>query len=289
MNQNTDILYSFWLKNSNSTCIGLHGTLCASWGRLLIAQLETGETHMSTTFKLSALALALTASSLVSAQTKAPEPELTMSYNIGATTDYRYRGISQSRLKPALQGGLDLTTKSGFYAGAWGSTIQWVKDAGGKSNTELDFYAGVKGELMKDVGFDVGFLSYVYSSNNLSPSANTNEMYAALTYGPVTVKYSHALTNLFGFVDSDGSGYLDITANFDLGGGWSVAPHIGRQTVRNNRAFGYTDYSIGVTKDLGGGFSASASVIGTNSKVYVSPALKNLGASGLVLGAKYSF
>jgi len=41
------------------------------------------------------------------AQAAAPAPESTLSYNIGATTDYRYRGISQSGKKPAINGGID--------------------------------------------------------------------------------------------------------------------------------------------------------------------------------------
>ena len=60
------------------------------------------------------------------AQTKAPEPDYTLSFNAGVVTDYRYRGISQTRLKPAVQGGLDFAHKSGFYLGAWASTIKSV-------------------------------------------------------------------------------------------------------------------------------------------------------------------
>jgi uncharacterized protein (TIGR02001 family) len=62
---------------------------------------------------------------------------------------YRYRGISQTRLKPALQGGVDYTAGS-FYVGAWVSTIQWIKDGGGKADVEIDIYGGYKFELAKD-------------------------------------------------------------------------------------------------------------------------------------------
>jgi uncharacterized protein (TIGR02001 family) len=50
-------------------------------------------------------------------------PESSLSYNAGVVTDYRYRGISQSRLKPAVQAGVDYADKSGFYVGAWLSLI----------------------------------------------------------------------------------------------------------------------------------------------------------------------
>ena len=68
---------------------------------------------------------ALLASVASLAQTKAPEPDYTLAYNLGATTDYRYRGISQTRLKPTVQGGIDFSHKSGFYLGAWGSGIKF--------------------------------------------------------------------------------------------------------------------------------------------------------------------
>lgn len=66
------------------------------------------------------------------------------SFNAGAVTDYRYRGLSQSRLEPAVQGGADFT-QGGFYAGTWASTIKWTKDSGGGGDVEVDLYGGYKG------------------------------------------------------------------------------------------------------------------------------------------------
>ena len=65
-------------------------------------------------------------------------------FNVGAVTDYRYRGISQTRLEPALQGGADFAHKSGFYVGTWASSIKWIKDAGGDADAEVDIYGGYK-------------------------------------------------------------------------------------------------------------------------------------------------
>jgi uncharacterized protein (TIGR02001 family) len=249
------------------------------------------ENSVQLKIKQSIVLAALAVSGAAFAQTKAPEPDYTLSYNVGVVTDYRYRGISQSRLKPALQGGIDFAHKSGFYLGTWASTIQWIKDIpGGNSDVEIDIYGGYKFEAAS-VGWDVGVLTYNYPSNNLNPSADTTELYAAGTMGPVTLKYSHSVTNLFGFTDSKGSGYLDASATFDLGNGWSLAPHIGHQKVRNNGSFSYTDYSLTLGKDLGNGISVSAALVGTDADkaLYVTPAGKFTGRSGLVLGAKYSF
>ena len=164
---------------------------------------------------------ALAVSGAAFAQTKAPEPDYTLSYNVGVVTDYRYRGISQSRLKPALQGGVDFAHKSGFYLGTWASTIKWIKDAGGDAPVERDFYGGYKGTVGA-FGYDVGVLTYQYPNHSLPVSPNTTEIYGAGTWGPATLKYSHAVTNLFGFADSKNSYYLDASATFDMGGGWSV-------------------------------------------------------------------
>ena len=223
------------------------------------------------------------------AQAKA-EPDYSLSFNAGVVTDYRYRGISQSRLKPALQGGADFSHKSGLYLGAWASTIKWIKDAGGDAPLELDLYGGYKGTAGA-FGYDAGVLRYQYPGHDLAISPNTTELYAAGSFGPATLKYSHSVTNLFGFADSKGSGYLDLSASFDLGNGYSVAPHAGHQKVRNNSASSYTDYALTLGKDFGNGFSASVAAVGTDAErsLYVTPAGRFTGRSGLVLGARYAF
>lgn len=217
-----------------------------------------------------------------------------LAFNAGAVTDYRYRGISQTRLKPAIQGGVDYAAGP-FYIGVWASSIKWIKDAGGDAPAEIDVYAGYKGELVKDsLSYDVGVLTYQYPGHKLSVSPVTTELYGALTFGPATVKYSHSVTNLFGFSDSKNSGYLDATASFDVGGGIMLAPHIGYQKVSGNSDFSYTDFSLGVSKDFSGLVVSATAVYADVKKIggvpaYVSPKGKNLGKTGLVLGIKYNF
>lgn len=239
----------------------------------------------TTTLVLALLALA----SGAWAQAKA-EPDYTLSYNVGAVTDYRYRGISQTRHKPALQGGADFAHKSGLYLGTWASTIKWIKDAGGDAPVELDVYGGYKGSAGA-VGYDVGLLRYQYPRHDLAISPNTTEVYGAATFGVATLKYSHAVTNLFGFGDSKNSYYVDASATFDLGNGYSLVPHAGYQKVKNNDAFSYSDFSLTVAKDFGNGWSASLAAVGTDAshQHYVTPTGRFLGRSTLVLGGKYTF
>lgn len=70
-----------------------------------------------------------------------------ISANLTLTTDYVFRGISQSQGKPALQGGFDYAHASGLYIGTWGSNVGWVDDIAKTNNSvELDLYAGYAGE-----------------------------------------------------------------------------------------------------------------------------------------------
>jgi uncharacterized protein (TIGR02001 family) len=230
-------------------------------------------------------------------ETPAAKADNEVTFNAAVTSDYRYRGISQTRLKPAVQGGADyINNPTGFYVGTWLSSIKWTKDAGGGGDVEIDVYAGKRGELVKDVTYDVGVLTYVYPSNGLSGvpgfvSANTTEIYGQLGYGPAYIKYSHAVTNLFGFVDSKNSGYVDIGANIDAGNGVTANLHVGHQKVENNSASSYTDWKVGATKDFGV-FTGALAVIGTNAgkSAYASPANgKFLGKTALLLTISKTF
>lgn len=215
-----------------------------------------------------------------------------VAFNVAAFSDYRYRGISQTRLKPALQGGVDYSNGP-VYLGAWASNIKWIKDFGGDANIEIDLYGGFKGELSKALTYDIGVLTYQYPSNKLSPSANTTEIYGALTYGPATLKYSHALTNTFANADSKNSYYLDLSATFDVGGGLIVTPHIGYQKIKGPFAGpgSYSDFALTLSKDFSG-LVVSGALVGTDAdkSFYSSPVNgKELGKTSLVVGVKYNF
>jgi uncharacterized protein (TIGR02001 family) len=231
--------------------------------------------------------------------------------NVTVANNYIYRGISQSNFNPAIQGGFDYAHPSGFYIGNWNSSISWISDAaskGGNNNVsapiEMDFYAGFKKELIGE-GFmsDIGVLQYYYPTTNYPSSLtnpNTTELYAAqnYTFGPVSgfLKFSYAVTNTFGFSNSSGSYYPDLTANVDTGvWGLVVNAHVGYQYIAGQKTsstvptVSYTDWKIGLSKDLGGGLGISAAYIGTNAAsaggtyAYSSPTGKNLGGSqGLV-------
>ncbi|OON64503.1 hypothetical protein B0920_14605 [Massilia sp. KIM] len=239
----------------------------------------------------SAAAISLAVLSLASVPGQAQEQpaEHQVSYNVALTSEYRYRGLSQTRLDPALQGGVDYVHgPTGWYVGTWASTIKWTEDLGGDGNVEVDLYAGKRGQLTEGLSYDVGGLYYWYPDNGLNPNANTFELYGKLGYGPAYIKYSHSTTNLFGTVDSKRSGYLDLGADIDVGGGFLLNLHVGRQRVKNNSQYSYTDYKVGVTKDFGIA-AVSLAWIKANTDAYLSPRGENLGKSAAVLTVSKTF
>lgn len=211
-----------------------------------------------------------------------------LTFNASLTSDYRYRGISQSRLNPALQGGVDYAFPNGFYVGAWGSTIKWIKDSGGSGNVEIDLYGGYRNKITEKLGYDVGVLNYQYPNHDLSVSPITTELYGALTYGPGTLKVSHSVSNLFGFSNSKNSDYVDLSANFDIKGGYTITPHIGHQWVKHNGSFNYTDYALTLSKSFGA-WTPSVSLVSTDTSAYLAPNGKKLGKDAVVVSVKYNF
>ena len=256
----------------------------------------------------SKLLLALLAtSSAAFAQTAPAAPEVPeITYNVGVVSQYRYRGIAQTKGDPALQGGVDYANANGFYLGTWASTIKWIKDAsngnpgtsgGAKGPIELDIYGGYKFEAA-GLAYDVGYLRYQYQGNTYSKTggvnANTDEVYGAATYGVTTLKYSYALSDLFGNSNSKGSTYWDLSATFDLGEGYTLVPHAGHQLVKNTSpSLSYTDLALTLNKDLGDGLTASVAAISTNGKAAnfqaTSASSYNTAKNTVVVGVKYAF
>lgn len=252
-------------------------------------------------FALAAAAALAPATGL--AQDKKPEAKSpwAMTGNVGFVSEYRYRGINQTNSKPAIQGGFDWAHDQGLYVGTWASNVSWLSDLGVSNSLEWDLYGGYKGKA-GSLSYDVGALYYWYPGKYPSGFTNPNtlEIYGALTWQQFTAKYSHGLTDTFGYTDSKGSGYLDLTGTFELGGGVNLIAHLGHQIIAastaNNRTRGdcsYSDWKLGVTTEAVG-FTFGLSYIDTNAKggtgqCYRNPYDKDLGKGTLVLSATKNF
>ncbi len=228
----------------------------------------------------------------------AAEPASSLSFNVGVVSDYRFRSVAQTSFKPALQAGADFAHKSGAYVGIWGSNVSWIKDYVGATDgtTEIDLYGGYKGEIASGFTYDVGVIRYQYPGNTADKvlvDASTTEVYGALTYGIVTAKYSQATTNFIANIDSKGANYFELAAAFDLGNGFTLTPHVGRQSIPNQagNAGDYTDWSLTLTKDFGNGLTGSVAAMTTDAKdsFYKVGTFDNLGKNAVTVGLKYTF
>jgi uncharacterized protein (TIGR02001 family) len=221
----------------------------------------------------------------------APASPHTITGNVGLFSSYRFRGIDQTFGKPAIQGGVDYSHSSGFYAGNWNSNVnQGAGYPGG--NLEMDFYGGWK-NTWGDWGLDLGALYYYYpGTNSIGAPGNlfsvfnnrtgrvhagkvdNTELYIAGSWKFVTLKYSHAISDYFDTPGTKNTNYLDLGANYDLGDGWGINGHVGHLAFKNVTNGSYTDWKLGVTKDIGG-WVFGAAYVATNAKGNCSPTAVN--------------
>lgn len=202
---------------------------------------------MRKTLLATAIAAAAATPGLASAQSSSPH---TITGNMSIVSDYRFRGISQTFVQPAIQGGIDYSHKSGFYLGNWNSNVSGNSFVDG--TIEMDIYGGFKFPV-GPVTLDVGLLQYLYPGAKAGGvKYDTLEAYVAGTWKWFTLKYSMTLDDYFGVNNSDGSGYLDLTFNYEIAPKFALVAHVGSQTVENASALDYVDYKLGVTYDLNG-------------------------------------
>jgi uncharacterized protein (TIGR02001 family) len=199
------------------------------------------------------------------APASAPTPDWAFTANLGLFSDYRFRGISQTNMKPALQGGFDLGHSSGFYVGNWNSNIDSAQYTG--ANLEMDFYAGYKHSFENGVGIDLGAYYYYYPGSGTNPAGSTSidntELYIAGSYGPFSLKYNYAVSNFFSAPNSKGSSYTDLGFVYDFGNNWGAVAHYGYQTLKGDARAAviggsfpgpnnYSDWKLGGTYTIDG-------------------------------------
>ncbi len=256
----------------------------------------------NTLITLAAL-VASTVPSLVAAQGAAPAAS-PLTGNFTLTSDYRFRGISQSYKLPAVQGGIDWAHDSGFYLGNWNSSVSGNQFPNGAS-LEMDFYGGYKFPLGKDITMDVGALYFYYPGafyNGFSgkPKYDNFELYVGGTMGPFSAKVFFAVSDFFGLDEttggksSSGSYYVDLNYSTEIAPKLTLGAHVGYQSVRNYSDLSYVDYKLGVTYDWTG-WLLGAAIVGTNAdkNLYFaadsSGKIKRLGETGLVLSIGKTF
>ena len=217
---------------------------------------------------------------VVAEEVKEVASTFSVSGNVGLYSDYIFRGYTQTKNDPALQGGFDVEHESGAYAGVWASNVNWTTEGGymDDNSLELDFYGGFAGGLGETgIGYDLGILKFYYPGENTVDQANTDaaEIYASLNkdIGIVSASlgaYVVISDDAWGFADADGSAY--VTADVDVPIGetpFTASVHVGRQTFEGagNEAYDYTDWKLNLEYAVNDNFSVGAFYTDTNQKV----------------------
>ena len=208
-------------------------------------------------------------------ETPGEEPHSSITGNLALTSNYMFRGISQTWDKPAIQGGFDWTHPSGFYLGTWASNVS--DNIYNNASVEWDLYGGYNGSINDDLTYNVSLLGYFYPGGkyNAAPSEKYDTVEAAIgmTYKFLNVKYSRTLTDFYGANgntitpdngDSKGSDYIEANVNYEIMEKLLLGLHIGRQKVKNYGSLDYSDYKISLAKEFGG-FNFTAAYSNTNA------------------------
>lgn len=186
-----------------------------------------------------------------------------LTFNLGATSDYKFRGQSQSQTNPAVFGGVDYVSEHGFFAGAWASSIDFDDTA--DTYLEVDLYAGFTHAFTDETSGTVKMLYYVYPTADYAPGDDEYdylELVASVSQqiGVITAGLELAYSPDF-FLETGtayaltGSASLPLTENwwvFD--GGLTASAKLGYQWIDDNVGFGTPDYlyyDIGVTGKIG--------------------------------------
>ena len=191
-----------------------------------------------------------------------------VSANIGVTSNYIYRGVTQTTDGVAVSGGLDYALESGFYAGTWASNVDFGP---GSEAVEIDLYGGYSGEFGGELGYDVGYIYYAYP--DLADS-NFGEIYGSLSYQAFTAGINFTTnsevsdTGTEAFVEGDI--YYYISAGFELENDWSVGGTIGYTDFDNDASaneLSYSHFQFDIGKSAGdfGDFTFSLSIASDES------------------------
>ena len=221
---------------------------------------------MNLTLKTLTLGL-ITAASTVTFADTAPASEHSFSGNIGVLSSYNLRGITNGpeNRGATLNGGLDYSHASGFYAGWWGSTLEYNLPSG--TEFENDFYAGYNGTISEDLGYTLG-LTYYYYYDVGTKDNNGLETMIGFNYKDLGVTTQTLLEDTqWG---NAGDTYIKATYSFALPNDFSLDTALGLYAYEKNgdfiaqttESFGFRHFDVGVSKDIGDtGIGASINYI----------------------------
>lgn len=168
--------------------------------------------------------------------------------NVTLTSDYVFRGYTQTNQDPAIQGGLDWDSGAGFYVGTWGSNVNFGD--GDEASVELDIYGGYAGEI-DGFSYDVGFIYYWYPGATSALNYDFWEVYGSLGYdfGPAAVSFGLAYTPE-NFGDTNDGLYFQSGISVPVTDMFSVDANLNYYDVDPTFGEDYVDWNVGATLSL---------------------------------------
>ncbi len=174
-----------------------------------------------------------------------------VSGNVGATSNYLWRGVTQTDDAAAIQGGIDYEHDSGFYLGTWASNV----DFGDSTSYELDLYGGYSGSIGEDFGYDISYLYYAYPDSD--GDIDFGEVSVGINWKWFSLSYSTIVNAGNDVADEplsdDDMSYINAGASFPLSDSLSLSIHYGYSDGDVVRAWfdesSYSDYSISLEKE----------------------------------------
>ena len=191
------------------------------------------------------LSAAILVAWVASSGTAAAQEESSIAANLAVTTDYVFRGYTQTGEDPAVQGGLDWADSSGWYVGTWASNIDF--GPGDDASVEVDIYAGYTWDA-NDVSYDVGLLYYAYPGADSNSGYDFVEAYAGLGFDLGTVSLSGAVHYTPDNFGETGTGwYMTGGLSSGLTDALSVDANVGLSQVTEDFGEDYLDWNLGLS------------------------------------------
>lgn len=175
------------------------------------------------------------------------------------TSDYVWRGSSQTREEPAIQASFKYANKSGLYASIWGSNVKFRPDNG--ANSEFDIALGWNGKIADDWALDAYFLRYQYPGSDVG--LNWNEINVAATWRDTYWLAAGHSTNAMAS-RTTGTHAL-VGARFPVNEQWRVEGTLARYVLDSAYADSYTHGSVGVVRGFKAPFEARLMLHGSDA------------------------
>ncbi|MEO6066214.1 MAG: TorF family putative porin [Lysobacterales bacterium] len=177
-------------------------------------------------------------------------------------SDYAFRGVSQTQEDPALQASFDYTHESGFYAGVWGSNVDFTASGAPSdgADVEIDTYLGWRFPLGERIAADIQVIRYNYPGTNSGIDYDYNEFIGKLTFDWLTAGVGWS-NDVFGSGES--APYWFASGAWTLPREFALSAGIAYYDLDNVFADGYLDYSVGITRQFGF-FKVGLAYVGTD-------------------------